>query len=173
MAASIRITSEMTSGRAAGGGIVGIHRRMRGTWAMRMAAIGLGLAGWGCGGGGAPFADDELRPVTGRVLVAGKPAAGVEVRLHPLNQAAGPGVATPRATTDRNGNFKLRADDAREGAPDGQYHVTLSWPSGSGGADRLGGVYSEPGGSGLTAVIDAGTTALPPFDVKVGRRGPG
>lgn len=137
-----------------------------------MAAIGLGLAAWGCGES-APTAEGQLRPAIGRVLVAGKPAAGVEVRLHPLNQAGGPAAPTPHATTDRDGNFKLRVDDAHEGAPGGQYHVTLSWPSGPGGADKLGGVYSEPGGSGLTAVIDADTTAIPPFDVKIDRRGPG
>lgn len=137
---------------------------------MRIAPLALGLGIGGCGGSGGSPADVQLRPITGQVLVAGKPAAGVEVQLYPLNQSGEAGAPRLHATTDRDGNFRLRVDESREGAPEGQYHVTLAWPTSAGGTDRLGGVYSEPGGSGLTAIIDAETTSLPPYDVKAGRQ---
>ena len=98
-----------------------------------------------------PTAGTGLHPVAGRVLVGGKPAEGVEVRLHPLNRFQDAGAPRPHSTTDREGRFKLRTGDGPEGAPDGSYVVTLVWPSGRGGTDRLGGAFAEPDGSGLTA----------------------
>lgn len=52
-----------------------------------------------------------------------------------------------------------------EGAPSGQYVATLVWPARGRGADRLGGAFAVPEGSGLTALIEEATTELPPFEV--------
>ncbi len=128
----------------------------------------LGLAALlaaGCGADPGPAGPATLHPVSGRVTIGGKPAAGVEVRLHPLNRYHDDAAPRPHATTDRDGRFRLRTGEGHEGAPSGQYVATLVWPAGRGGADRLGGAYAEPEGTGLTALIEDATTELPPFDL--------
>lgn len=136
--------------------------------------IGVGLLALvSCGEDAPPSAESPLRPVSGRVIMGGQPAEGVMVRLHPLNHVHEAGVPHPFGETDSEGVFPLGLDDGRQGAPAGQYLVTLEWPAAAGGGDRLGGVYAEPDGSGLTAVIDDSTTELPPFEVPApGRSGP-
>jgi hypothetical protein len=141
--------------------------RIRGTVWGSLVAVSLPE----CGQPAAPTTDSPAHPVGGRVMVDGKPAAGVEVHLYPLNRYREAGVARPRGTTDRDGGFRLVTGEGKEGAPSGQYHVTLVWPAGGGGADRFGGAYAEPDGSGLTALIDDGTAELPTFNVSAGRRG--
>lgn len=123
-----------------------------------------------CEGEAPPSADSPLRPVSGRVLVGGRPAAGVIVRLHPLNHVLDPGVPHPFGETDADGVFQLGIEEGRDGAPAGQYLVTLEWPAAGGGGDRLGGTYAEPDGTGLTAVIEESTTALAPFELPSGGR---
>lgn len=136
---------------------------------MTLGVISLiSLLGVGCGNDTPPSADRPLHPVSGRVIMNGRPVAGVVVRLHPLNQVFDPDVPHPTGTTDAEGVFQLGLDDGREGAPQGQYLVTLEWPAGDGRSDRLGGVFAEPDGSGLTAVIDSSTTELPPIEIETG-----
>lgn len=117
-----------------------------------------------CSSTSGPTADSPSHPVEGRVTVDGRPAAGVEVRLHPLNRSNDESAPRPQGTTDKDGRFRLGTGAGRDGAPSGQYLVTLAWP-GPGGADRLKGTYAEPGGSGLTAIIEDSTTELPTFEV--------
>jgi hypothetical protein len=119
----------------------------------------------GCGDGDVPAGDAALHSVTGQVRVGGKPAAGVMVRLHPLNRSGDPEAPHPYGTTDAEGRFRLRTGEAEGGAPAGQYVATLTWATGPRGVDRLGGAYAEPDGSGLGAVVEDGPTELPPFEV--------
>jgi hypothetical protein len=73
----------------------------------------------GCGKSG-----DALVPVTGRVLVDGKPAAGAAVVFHP---ADGTGDGThPVAQVDANGEFQLTTIRSGDGAVPGEYRVTLT-----------------------------------------------
>lgn len=125
----------------------------------------LGLAG--CGTADAPGGSAALRRVSGRVTSGGRPAAGVEVRLHPLNRANDPSAPKPVGLTDQEGRYTLRTGD-EVGAPDGPYQASLTWPSGRGNADRLGGAFEDPQGSGLTAEIDAGTSEIPVFEIGTG-----
>lgn len=113
-----------------------------------------------------------LHPVAGRVTIGGRPAAGVQVRLHPLNRALDPDAPRPEGITDGDGRFRLRTGGVRDGAPAGPYVVTLVWPV-AGGADRLGGSFAEPDGSGITAIVEETTEELPPFaiDAVAVRRG--
>jgi hypothetical protein len=117
-----------------------------------------------CGEARGPEGGTSLHPVSGRVMVGGRPAQGVEVRLYPLNRYHDTDAPRPEATTDKDGRFRLRTGGDREGAPNGQYVATLVWP-GPGGTDRLGGTFAEPGGSGLTALIEDQTRELPPFEI--------
>jgi hypothetical protein len=73
----------------------------------------------GCG-----KSEEELVPVTGTVLVDGKPAAGAAVVLHP---ADGTGNGThPLGQVDAAGNFQLTTVRSGDGAAPGQYKVTLT-----------------------------------------------
>jgi hypothetical protein len=89
-----------------------------------------GPAGWilcgcavlaaGCGGG---TKLPPLVPVTGTVTVDGQPVAGAQVGLWPQWQGAPPMQCF--GTTDASGNFKVLTD-GKEGAPVGQYKVTVT-----------------------------------------------
>jgi hypothetical protein len=67
----------------------------------------------------------KLFSVRGRVLVNGKPAAGVLVVFLPSSEGD-PKAAHPIATTAEDGTFSLATDD-EDGAPAGDYVVTMQW----------------------------------------------
>jgi hypothetical protein len=73
----------------------------------------------GCGKGRTP-----VYPAEGQLLIGGKPAANVFVLFHPVN-ATGPEVLRPSATTDAEGKFRLTTYEAYDGAPAGDYVITL------------------------------------------------
>jgi len=65
----------------------------------------------------------EVHPVTGQVTYNGKPAAGAHVTFHPkVQQIAHP---IPSAKADPQGNFSLTTYRAEDGAPLGEYSVTV------------------------------------------------
>lgn len=130
-----------------------------------MLAVVLAIAGTSCRRSVPPAPSGEPQPVSGHVLVDGRPVADVVVQLHPLNHAHDAKAPRPVGETDAEGRFVLRMPDGRVGAPVGSYHVSLTWPAAPGGADRLKGVYEEPEASGIVADIDADTTEIPPIRV--------
>jgi hypothetical protein len=70
-----------------------------------------------------------LHAVRGRVLVDGVPAENVNVAFHPLNVAGRP--YCPVGRTDDQGVFHLTTCRGPDGAPAGEYSVTLVWPDGA------------------------------------------
>jgi len=65
----------------------------------------------------------DVHPVTGQVTYNGKPAAGAHVTFHPkVQQIAHP---VPSAKADPQGNFSLTTYRAEDGAPIGEYSVTV------------------------------------------------
>ena len=55
----------------------------------------------------------------------------------------------------------------RDGAPAGQYDVTITWGvDGRDDEDRLNGRYREPGQSKLTATVKEGPNEIPPFKLR-------
>jgi hypothetical protein len=111
-------------------------------------------------------------PVEGQVLVQGKPAEGVQVFLHPREPSQ---RGKPRGTTNAEGKFQLRTYHDGDGAPAGEYTVTIYWPGPYNPKmavedqmppDRLGERFMNPAGSPLTATVSAGPTTLPPFKIK-------
>lgn len=64
-----------------------------------------------------------VHPVSGQVLLNGKPAAHASVIFHP--KAAADGVPVPRAQADAQGNFSLSTYGQGDGAPLGEYAVTV------------------------------------------------
>jgi hypothetical protein len=115
-------------------------------------------------------------PVHGKVLFRGKPAAGALVVFHPLNQSR-PEQGMPRAVVEDDGSFALGTFAAKDGAPTGDYAVSITWkrvsaktPGRKGPARKVlthfPGRYENPKTSGLVVHIEEGPNELRPFDLK-------
>lgn len=137
--------------------------------AARLFALTFAVGGLaGCGDGG-----PKLQPVSGKVLVGDAPAEYATVVFHPVG--AGPDAAKPRGTVQADGTYTLTTTTAGDGAPAGEYQVTVEWwLSGVKKAsdpdappkNRLPAKYADPARSGLTATVGAGPTEVPTFTLK-------
>jgi hypothetical protein len=120
------------------------------------------LAVSGCGRAPADVPTVPIHPISGTVTVDGKPIAGAFVVLHAL-QGATVGDVTPNGVTDENGKFELSTYSPKDGAPEGSYTATVSWPErlpGGGsepeyGRERLPVRYQNPSNSGLVVAVSA------------------
>jgi hypothetical protein len=128
---------------------------------------------------GCSSADDgkvTLVPTEGKVLAKGAPAAGARVVLYPKDPALqASGMPTPAATTEEDGSFQLMSYEPGDGAPVGEYTVTVTWreevPEGMSldtfnPKDRLLGRYASPDKSGLEVTVPEGGGTLPVIDLK-------
>src|SRR5438067_3375069 len=124
-----------------------------------------------CAGKGNP----KTYPVKGKVLVNGQPAQECQVALNWSKDEKRP--ATPQGLTNENGEFQLTSFVSNDGAPEGEYVVTIEWHERSGvtkmdfdGPDRLGGEYARidknKGLPGFVVKVDRQPLELPPFDLK-------
>ena len=91
-------------------------------------------------------------PVHGQVLEgSNRPAVGALVIFHPVD-TSDPKPAKPLAYVDEKGAFALTTYEKGDGAPEGEYVVTIQWrPKSTNpfnankeGEDRLHGRYSDP-----------------------------
>lgn len=120
----------------------------------------------GCGSKG-----PTLHPVKGKVVGAdGKPLEHATVVFHPVG-ATDPNLSRPRAKVAADGTFTLSTVGTDDGAPPGEYKVTVEqWLAGPRSddppANRLPAKYASPDQSGLTATVGSGPTELQPFVVK-------
>lgn len=132
---------------------------------------GLGLAALtltGCGG-----SENPVHPVRGQVLFEGKPTPHALVVLHPIN---GPKDAPrPRALVAEDGTFRVGTYAEGDGAPPGEYAVTVEWllTSARKGVDsdappsnRLPVRYAAAKTSGLRIVVEPGDNEAPPLNLK-------
>ena len=130
-------------------------------------AAGLALLPLACRG------ENSHKPtfaVTGKVTIDGKPAEHATVVLHPVG-GGGPEVVKPRGKVTTNGTFTLTTYDGNDGAPAGDYLVTVElWLAGVRADDppsnRLPAKFAKPEASGLTATVLAGPTTLEPIALK-------
>jgi hypothetical protein len=143
-------------------------------WGRRL--LGLTLAGavlfaWGCGNSDRK----PVYPVHGQVLVDGQPAAEALVTFHPVRV----GKDSPRAVgnVDAKGNFRLTTYTQGDGAPEGEYQVSVHWflatpvPDAAGGEEHqtvnvLPARYADPGSSGLRVTVARGSNELPAFQLQ-------
>jgi hypothetical protein len=122
----------------------------------------------------------KVFPVAGKVFVGGKPAAKAEVMFHPL--AADGALDTskpasqlirPFAVAEADGSFRPTSFLAGDGAPAGQYAITVSWPKYKmdageevSGPDQLSGRYIDPKHPAQKVTIKESDNQLPVIDLK-------
>jgi len=67
-----------------------------------------------------------VHPVQGAIEFRGQPAAGALVSLH-LQEGEDTSVPSPRATVGPDGKFNLTTYESADGAPAGDYVLTVQW----------------------------------------------
>ena len=111
----------------------------------------------------------SVYPVRGQVLFQGKPAAGALVLFHPVNDADSQ-TERPHGQVDQDGVFVLSTYGARDGAPAGDYVVTIDWRQvipghGQKGPSVLPANYGTPKQSPLRATVKRESNDLAPFQI--------
>lgn len=131
----------------------------------------------GCGGETEGQRLDRLVPnalgttkVTGSVLVDGQPVKDLWVTLHPKNPKI---QERPRGQTDQNGKFALQTYTSGDGAPDGEWALTIAWltyikrDSDWGGEDKLKNQYNDPKTTPFKVTVAGTPLELPTFELKL------
>jgi hypothetical protein len=113
-----------------------------------------------------------VHPATGALSFRGQPASGAFVSLHPKDSAT-VGAPSPRATVGPDGKFALSTYDSQDGAPEGNYVVTVQWykpvrQNGDlvGGPNVLPQKYASIRTSDLVIKIAAGENQLQPIVIR-------
>jgi hypothetical protein len=133
----------------------------------------------GCGGGGPEVERLAVHPVSGLVKLNGKPVADAYVALHPKVVAGTPqGAAdsesiTPHGKTDASGKFTITTYDAHDGAPEGEYAVTVQKykrveknGSSEPGPNILPKRFAKPTTSKVSIRIATGANELPAIELR-------
>src|SRR5262245_15278033 len=100
----------------------------------RLSLCGLALVLTGIAGCGTPAPKEQRDPgfkVTGRLLINGKPEESILVSLvrtsPPDPSATTSKTITPGAQTNSDGNFSIGTYELGDGAPNGDYVMTIQW----------------------------------------------
>jgi hypothetical protein len=119
-------------------------------------------------------AADGVYPVSGTVRYNGRPVANAQVTFHPVNEANRKAVR-PVGKVDDQGRFALTSFKDGDGAPAGEYKVTVVWylarPARAGSdetvsANYLPQKYASVETSQLSVTVTPGTNELRPFELK-------
>jgi hypothetical protein len=107
-------------------------------------------------------------PVRGKVLVANRPAAGAFVVFHPVDDEM-LAALRPYGHGNDDGSFELTAYEPHDGAPNGEYSVSVVWLQSAAPntdpPDRLNGRYRDPKTTTLRATVPQAPTELAPFEL--------
>jgi hypothetical protein len=112
-------------------------------------------------------------PVKGSVKFEGEPAAGAFVVFHPLSPAK-PGETPPRpsAQVQPDGTFELTTTSQADGAPAGEYAVTVQWTKLiKQGNDTLAGpnvippIYAKPETTPWKVTVKDAPNQLDPYTI--------
>jgi hypothetical protein len=111
-------------------------------------------------------------PVRGRVFYRGKPTANAMVTFHPVSDNR-PETVRPVGRVDNQGYFTLTSYAKDDGAPEGEYQVTVVWflasrPVGDETVSKnyLPEKYGRVESSHLRVSVPKGGTELQPFELK-------
>jgi len=95
----------------------------------------------------------DTYPVSGQVMVNGKPAVRAEVRMRPSKPLLDPMKRSvePYGIVEADGMFRISTYRDKDGAPPGEYAITVVWPTVTVeggeevfGPDRLKGRFGNP-----------------------------
>ena len=136
-----------------------------------MFAFGLCLMLSGCES--KPGYRPAVHPVSGTLRVAGEPAVNGEVVLYPVGGKEQP-VVRPHGTVQSDGSFHLTTFATRDGAPVGDFALTVTWPGprvkgqaeDEPGPDRLDHRYADPKRPAASIHIGPETKELATIDLK-------
>jgi len=110
----------------------------------------------------------ELKPIPakGKISLKGKPLPHAIVTFHPVEKLGTPSsgdlVRTPFGVAKEDGSFELTTFKPADGAPEGEYAVTISWTGGpirsdnDAAPERLPPQYQNPVASGIRVQVRAG-----------------
>jgi hypothetical protein len=137
------------------------------------AALGLLALAWGAislarGQGGPERL--AVYPLTGTFAFEGEPAMGAALVLYPKDESIS---ARPRAMVNEDGTFAVTTYEPGDGAPPGEYKVTVEWRrpvnGQHGGGDDLPPpnvlppAYSNPRTTPLVVAVEEGENEFPPI----------
>lgn len=114
----------------------------------------------------------KLYPVRGKVLFDGKPAEGALVTLYARDNSD-PMEVAPRGHVKTDGSFTVGTFKPEDGAPAGEYKVTVMWfpPDARERLqdgrlpNKLPPAYSDPSTSGLRIQVKEEANDVPPFQL--------
>jgi hypothetical protein len=129
--------------------------------------VSLLLVAVGCGSNEPQL--QTVVPVAVDVRVQGAPAVNAIVTFHPTSDDPATALATrPRGTVGADGIARLTSYYSDDGAPEGDYLVTIVWPNAKTAReddppapDRLQGRYAHPKRSKLTASVRKDAAPIP------------
>ena len=121
----------------------------------------------GCSGSSSGEARKPVFPVNGQILVNDRPAAGAFVILIPKAETAETRGIRPHATCDKDGRFQLTTYGENDGAPVGEYFVSVMWGvDGRDDEDRLKGRYAVGAPNKPSVTVHDGPNDLPPIKLR-------
>ncbi len=133
------------------------------TWVLVVTLIQL----FGCSSG------EARRPTqhaNGTLKIQGKAAPGATLVFHP-DQTWGKDEPKPRATVKPDGTYEVTTYEGNDGAPEGNYTVTVEWfvpnkPDDGNVTNRAPAKYGKANSSPLKVNIGKGPNNLPAFELK-------
>lgn len=112
----------------------------------------------------------KLYPVQGKLLVSGQPVIGAVVGFHPVAGDFDDKGTRPAGVVGDDGSFKVSTFGVNDGAPAGEYTLSIFWPQFPGkddpGPDRLKGKYANPKTSNIRVKVEEQANELDVLDLK-------
>jgi hypothetical protein len=112
-------------------------------------------------------------PVRGKLLYGNQPLAEAMVLFHPLDPSA-PQAPKPLGYSDQDGNFALTTLQPQDGAPAGEYAITVELRELKADGDQLvrdgrnllPERYRDPATSGLRCEVFEGDNEIPTLELR-------
>ncbi|VTS06348.1 hypothetical protein [Tuwongella immobilis] len=137
---------------------------MSNRWMVGAVPLLMSIGLLGCSSDATPIdCGPKPHPVSGTVTFKGKPMGGAIVTFYPMTTGE-KFAAAPSATADADGKYRLTTYFSGDGAPAGEYRVTIYWPGKRRGLpnddgdlppDQLKEVYANKATSKLRAKVAA------------------
>ncbi|MBD3675175.1 MAG: hypothetical protein HUJ26_16785 [Planctomycetaceae bacterium] len=122
----------------------------------------------GCGGN--DWKADTF-PARGTIQINGAAPEGAVITFHPVGEPVDQRGSQPWAIVDTDGSYVLQTYEKGDGAPAGEYQVTIKWPwdvtdMAQAMTDRLGKAYTNPESSEWKFTITEDDNELPPIEIE-------